>query len=63
MNNVKLKRCPFCGGEAELYVENGVTARCKFCNCGTPFKMDCGYSKKSAIEIVIEKWNRRATDD
>lgn len=63
MNDVKLKPCPFCGGEAELYVENGVTARCKLCYCGTPFRTDFGYSKKSAIETVIEAWNRRKHDE
>ena len=52
----KLKKCPFCGGEAELikrksnfpYI-HGVW--CIGCNCRTSFE--------KSEEIAIEKWNNR----
>lgn len=60
MSEFKLKPCPFCGGEAEIYVNGGVTVRCKNCYCGTTFKED-DYPRmsKSAVERSIEEWNRR----
>ena len=56
----KLKRCPFCGGEAELikrksnfpYI-HGVW--CIGCNCRTSFE--------KSEEIAIEKWNNRKPVD
>ena len=56
----KLKKCPFCGGEAELikrksnfpYI-HGVW--CIGCNCRTSFE--------KSEEIAIEKWNNRKPVD
>lgn len=56
----KLKKCPFCGGEAELikrksnfpYI-HGVW--CIGCKCRTSFE--------KSEEIAIEKWNNRKPDD
>lgn len=56
---MKLKPCPFCGGEAELW-DNKLTHRlygviCKKCDCMTP----CFESEVEAIEA----WNRRKPID
>jgi hypothetical protein len=59
----ELKPCPFCGGEAELYITNHVpvgkdyTPRCKNPSC-------CGRLTKkfSSIESVFVFWNRRAEE-
>jgi len=56
---MKLKPCPFCGGEAKVHFEKtGIgntiyTAECCTCRIQTPF----GGSK----ERVADLWNRRAT--
>ena len=64
MTNIELKTCPFCGGEAELYVNGGISARCRKCYCGTTFKED-SYPRLSqnAVERAIEEWNRRVNND
>ena len=60
----ELKSCPFCGGEAVLYVDNGgVRVICEKCYCQTNIQCDSfvgsGISSGS-IKRVVEKWNRRA---
>lgn len=61
MANAELIHCPFCGGEAELRVQNHIpngydyTPRCKEPSC-------CGRltKKYSSKEAAIYAWNRRA---
>lgn len=57
MNEEKLRRCPFCGGEAEVWVSD-VTDRaviyCKVC--------DARIMKPNEQE-AIEAWNRRYKGD
>lgn len=73
---IELKPCPFCGADARLYVgEQGVAVRCsrKYgeCGCRTEYKqdysavtgMDKWYKGETAIESVVEVWNRRANND
>lgn len=55
-----LKPCPFCGGEAQLHVENdiffiAVVVRCKKCGISQP------YPKYENDEDAISTWNRRTT--
>lgn len=52
MSGIKLKPCPFCGGEAKIYKDyNGFyLVQCK-CGCGTLHKSE----KKN----VINDWNTR----
>ncbi len=61
--NIDLKPCPFCGGTATLYVNDGVRARCTKCGNGTGvFVDDYNRLKGNAIEIVVKKWNERVTE-
>lgn len=58
----ELKPCPFCGGEAHLFVNDGVRVFCPKCGGSTKVLVD-GLSSKgvtgNAIKAVIEAWNRR----
>ena len=71
----ELKPCPFCGGEARLFVsENGVCVKCtngftKGCGCQTDWFTDSNYvdgmegwrkTKFPAVDKAIVSWNRRA---
>ena len=65
---IELKPCPFCGGQARLYVNGGVRVICNNynCNCQTPIIRDGEYLTgvgDTAVSRVIEKWNRRVKDD
>lgn len=56
----EMKPCPFCGGEAEMYVTDHIpqgydyTPRCKNPNC-------CGRLSKKYMSAVVatDKWNLR----
>lgn len=71
MNDVKLRRCPFCGGEAYFlkprtvnssFVSVGV--ECKTCGANPysvlVYKFDTDENKKNA---VAELWNRRTHEN
>lgn len=68
--NSVLKPCPFCGGEAVLFVENGVQVVCLSCGVRTHLRTDNIYQKgmsqekiaTSSIDKVIEEWNRRVSN-
>lgn len=65
--NSVLKSCPFCGGKAALFVENGVQVVCLSCGVRTSSKADRIYQKgvsqekiaTDSVDSVIEEWNRR----
>lgn len=72
---MELKPCPFCGGEARLFVsENGVCVKCtngftKGCGCQTDWFTDSNYvdgmdgwrkTEFPAVDKAIVSWNRRA---
>ena len=65
--NSVLKPCPFCGGKAVLFVENGVQVMCLSCGVRTSPTADKIYQKgvsqertaTSSVDKVIEEWNRR----
>lgn len=45
--NSVLRPCPFCGGKAVLFVENGVQVMCVSCGVRTSSKTDRIYQKSS----------------
>lgn len=65
--NSVLRSCPFCGGKAVLFVENGVQVICLSCGVRTSSTADKIYQKgvsqeriaTSSVDKVIEEWNRR----
>lgn len=59
----ELKSCPFCGGEARLFVNNGVRVLCNKCHASSEILADSEGYKTRAVEKVIEAWNRRTTND
>ena len=59
MSEIKLKPCPFCGGEARIASEGGtvVLATCKKCHVETQgVSISAEYC---ANEKAAEEWNRR----
>lgn len=54
-----LKPCPFCGGKARLFVCDGVRVICSKCYAGTKILTDNIAYESSAVETVVEAWNRR----
>lgn len=64
---IELKMCPFCGGDARLYVSDGVRVICTDCKASSVLLNDTldmtGKPYGRSVERVIEAWNRRATDD
>lgn len=65
--NSALKPCPFCGGRAVLFVENGIQVMCLSCGIRTSLRADKIYQKgisqerivTDSVDKVIEEWNRR----
>lgn len=65
--NSILKSCPFCGGKAVLFVENGVQVMCLECGARTQQNKDKMFRKAVSNELTvtdsvskaIEDWNRR----
>lgn len=59
---IDLKPCPFCGGEALVYANDGVRVICKKCHCQTFPRVDGCISdceRFNSLDSVIEAWNRR----
>lgn len=69
---MKLKPCPFCGGEADLWAKYGKNGHFAFCQCAV-----CSASAKTvfiglerpddwgdslAATRAVEAWNRRCTN-
>lgn len=58
---IKLKSCPFCGGEAEIrhkvdsIIGDNYIARCKRTAC-----LGRSYKKWATAEAAANAWNRRA---
>ena len=62
--NIDLKPCPFCGGTATLFVNEGVRVYCTKCGNSTGTFADEYnlFQKGTAIETVVKKWNKRVTE-
>lgn len=63
MSKIKLKPCPFCGGEARLQqrarTSHGFYVICKNCGCRTPFYQYQFDSVEKLREEAITAWNTR----
>ncbi len=62
----ELKPCPFCGGKAHLFVNNGVRVICPKCEASTKILVDGMYGNKvtgNATKSVIDAWNKRFSED
>lgn len=60
-----LKPCPFCGGKAHLFVDNGVHVFCQDCGATSKILADMRTARGvsgCAVESVIEAWNTRKTN-
>lgn len=60
----ELLPCPFCGGEAHLFVQNGVRVICPKCDASSKILVDGrvpnGRPIGNATRSVVKAWNRRA---
>ena len=62
---IKLKLCPFCGGKASLFVEDGVRVICNNCYASSKILVDSLGAKGvvgNAVQSVVDAWNRRMND-
>lgn len=66
----ELKPCPFCGGKARIYAsELGIRVMCTGCCCQTGTYTDFDHffwedaNNKDALEIIVERWNRRVKNE
>ena len=60
---IELKSCPFCGGEARLFVSDGARVLCTKCGATTRILVDSERVGTSAVEDVIKAWNGRKNDE
>ena len=60
---IELKPCPFCGGKARLFVNDGVRVICSKCYVGTMIMTDVMWQESNAVETVVATWNRRTDND
>lgn len=70
MDEIKLKPCPFCGGEAhivtgveEFLMKKYPTVKvvCNKCNNQTANLMDTSFNAY-VVKMVIDSWNKRVND-
>lgn len=58
----KLLPCPFCGGEASLFVQNGVRVICPKCDASSKILVDGRGARGiagNATKAVVRAWNTR----
>lgn len=63
MSEIKLKPCPFCGGEAKLFqmmIVKGYSVKCVNGKCGADFYF---YGAEKDKSKMIRRFNRRANNE
>lgn len=61
---IELKPCPFCGSQAKIFITiSGIAVRCHKCLNGTMFIVDHDVEPESALQKVVESWNRRCGEE
>ena len=66
MNEIELKPCPFCGGEATFKRDriSGIyCVKCTNCKCMTTFQFDFGEGEEVSKRKAADVWNRRVVDE
>lgn len=65
MSEIKLKPCPFCGGEAILKRDRiGLyCVKCTNCGCMTTYQFDFGEGEETSKRKAADVWNRRADNE
>ena len=65
MSEIKLKPCPFCGGEAVLKRDRiGLyCVKCTNCGCMTTFQFDFGEGEEVSRRKAADVWNRRIDNE
>lgn len=61
----ELKPCPFCGGKAYLFVDDGVRVICQDCEASTDVRRDIITNDGvigDSVNAVMGLWNRRRCD-
>lgn len=61
----ELKPCPFCSGDAHLFVNDGIRVICPQCGASTKILIDSMSVRGvagNATKAVIEAWNRRVNN-
>lgn len=62
----ELKKCPFCGGKAAVFVHNGVKVSCLTCGAQTDHQIDFMIRTgrcTNSLQQVVDALNRRVRDD
>ena len=65
MSEIKLKPCPFCGGEAVLKRDRAGShcVKCTNCGCMTTYQFDFGEGEEVSKRKAADVWNRRVVDE
>lgn len=56
----RLKLCPFCGGEPDVFVRNGFAVRIECSECGARTEQVSG-EIEAAKDYAAKKWNQRTS--
>lgn len=59
-----LKKCPFCGGEAELFTKyNSASIRCKECGASTELMKPKTPGPINEVDMAVGSWNSRVDEE